>query len=580
MSIRSPIIVVLGHVDHGKTSLLDAIRGTSIAKKEAGDITQMIGASYVSKEDIDEISKSIAEKMKIKLVVHGILFIDTPGHEAFVNLRERGGSIADMAILIIDITQGFQPQTIESLKILKNAKTPFLIAANKIDLINGWKARNTNSCLDSLSKQSEHVKNNVDNKIYELIGKLSEYGFDSERFDRVTNFTKQLGIVPLSAKTHEGLAEILLLIAGLSQKFLENELYLHMDQGAKGSIIEVKDERGLGPTINVIIYDGVLSEGDEVLFLGKNGVKKTKVRALLEPNLSGAKEKFIRVGQITAAAGVKIFAPNLEDAICGSPLVVIRDYEKNKAEIETQIKQIIFENSGLGVVVKTDSLGSMEAILKLLKDAKIPVKIANVGSVTKNDVLIADNVSVQDKYVGVVFAFNVQILPDAKTASYETKVPIIYSNIIYKLIDNYNEWKTEKREIEKKEILEKMPWPCKIRVLPNCFFRASKPAIFGIEVLIGKLRPHFRIMNESGIVLGEIKTIQKEKETLSIAEEGAQVAISIDEIILNNDIYEGDVLFTYMTKDELKKWKEKIDVLNSEEKEILAQVEDFVLVRI
>lgn len=580
MLIRSPIIAVLGHVDHGKTSLLDAIRGTGVAKKEAGGITQMIGASYVPRENIEEISKSIAEKMKIKMVVPGILFIDTPGHEAFTNLRERGGSIADMAILVVDVAQGFQPQTIESIKILKNAKTPFLIAANKVDLVSGWKSHGTDSFLESFSLQPEHVQNNVDTKMYGLMGKLSEYGFDSERFDRVKEFTKQLGIIPVSAKTREGLAELLLLIAGLSQKFLEKELNIHPDSPAKGSIMEVKDEKGLGPTIDVIVYDGVLKEGDEILYLGKDGVRKTKVRSLLEPNIRGAKEKFRRVGQVAAAAGVKISAPGLEGAISGSPLLVVQDYEKDKAELEAQIKKIVFEGSGLGVVVKADSLGSVEAILKLLKDAGIPVKASGVGNVTKSDSLLAATVAAQDKYLGAVLAFNVQILPDAKAASDETRAPIIFSNIVYQLLERYEEWKTEEREKEKKEILERLPWPCRIRALPGFFFRASKPAIFGIEVLAGKLRPHVRLMTRGGKILGEVKSIQKEKEPVQEAEKGAQLAISVDDIVLDSDVREGDTMLVCITKGELEKWKKKIDALNAEEKEILAQVEDLVSIRL
>lgn len=580
MFIRSPIIAVLGHVDHGKTSLLDAIRGTGVAKKEAGGITQMIGASYVPRETIEEISRPISDKMKINLIVPGILFIDTPGHEAFTNLRERGGSIADMAILVVDIAQGFQPQTIESIKILKNAKTPFVIAANKVDLVDGWKSNKTDSFLESLSRQPEHVNNNLDNKVYELVGKLAEFGFDSERFDRVRDFTKQLAIVPVSAKTREGLSELLLFIAGLSQRFLEKELNVHPDISARGSVIEVKDERGMGPTIDVIIYDGVLREGDEILFLARAGVRMTKVRALLEPNIAGGKEKFRRVEQVAAAAGVKISAPGLEEAISGSPLVVAKDYEKDKAEIEAQMKSIIFEREESGVVVKADSLGSVEAILKLLKDAGIRVKAADVGNVTKGDVLLASSVAAQDKYSGAVLAFNVQILADAKLASDEMHAPIIYSNIVYQLIDRYEEWKTEEREREKREVLEKMPWPCRIRALPGFFFRANKPAIFGIEVLAGKLKPHFRLMNKEGVILGEVKTIQKEKESLPEVEKGAQVAISMDEITLNKDIREGEVLLVYMNKDELDKWKKKLDSLNPEEQEIIAQVESLTTIMI
>ncbi|MDD5337203.1 MAG: translation initiation factor IF-2, partial [Candidatus ainarchaeum sp.] len=503
MLIRSPIIAVLGHVDHGKTSILDAIRGTKVAKKEAGGITQMIGASYVSRGVVEEISSQIAEKMKIKLVIPGILFIDTPGHEAFTNLRERGGSIADMAVVVVDIAQGFQPQTVESIRILRNAKTPFVIAANKLDLVDGWKSYKTDSFLESFAKQPEHVRDNLDAKLYGLMGKLSEHGFDSERFDRVTDFTKQLGIIPVSAKTREGLAELLLLLSGLSQRFLEKELHVDPDSPAKGSIMEVKGEKGLGPTIDVILYDGVLREGDEILFLGKNGVKDTKIRGLLEPNISGAKEKFRRVKSVVAAAGVRVLASDLEDAVSGSPLVVSRDFEKDRAEIESQMKQIIFESQELGVVVKADSLGSVEVILKLLKDAGVPVSAADVGSVTRKDVLKASTVAAQDRHLGLVLAFNVPILPDAKTSGEEFRVPILYSDIVYRLLERYDEWKAEEKEREKREVLEKMPWPCRVKALPGCFFRASKPAIFGVEVLCGKIKPHFRLMNKDGKILGE-----------------------------------------------------------------------------
>ncbi|MFA6530480.1 MAG: GTP-binding protein, partial [Candidatus Micrarchaeia archaeon] len=248
--IRSPIIAVLGHVDHGKTSILDAVRGSSVAKKEAGGITQMIGASYISKEDIEETSKD--SKMKFPLKIPGLLFIDTPGHAAFTNLRERGGSIADLAILVVDVNQGFQPQTVESIKILRHHKTPFIVAANKIDVIDGWKSNKTSSFSDSFSKQPQRVQEKLDEKIYGLMGNFSEYELNSERFDRIQDFKSNIALVPVSAKTHEGLAELLMLIAGLSQKFLDASLRTEVSGVGKGSIIEVKEERGLGSTIDVI----------------------------------------------------------------------------------------------------------------------------------------------------------------------------------------------------------------------------------------------------------------------------------------------------------------------------------------
>jgi translation initiation factor 5B len=355
---RSPIICLLAHVDHGKTTLLDSIRGSAVAKKEAGGITQMIGASYVSKKTIDAVARGLAEKMKLNISIPGLLFIDTPGHEAFTNLRDRGGSLADLVILLVDINQGFQPQTVESIKILKQHKTPFLIAANKVDMLNGWKSHNTTSFLESYNKQPEHIRQRFDEKIYSIMGSVSEHGFDSERFDRVEDFTKQIGIVPISAKSKEGLSELLVLIGGLSQKFLGNRLEIDENGRGKGSIIEVKEEKGLGTTVDVIVYDGIIRKNDEIAYMTSNGIMRTKVRGLLEPNMEG-KEKFLYLDDVVAAAGVKICAPGLEGAIPGSPIEVIHDFETDRADIEKQFKRFIFQSDESGIILRADSLGSV-----------------------------------------------------------------------------------------------------------------------------------------------------------------------------------------------------------------------------
>lgn len=569
-TIRSPIIAVLGHVDHGKTSILDAVRGSSVAKKEAGGITQMIGASYISKEDIEELSLHSALKFPLK--IPGLLFIDTPGHEAFTNLRERGGSIADLAILVIDINQGFQPQTIESIKILRHHKTPFVVAANKIDAINGWKSYKTNSFLESFSKQPEHLRDKFDQYIYDLMGKFSEYELNSERFDRIQDFKTNVAIIPVSAKTHEGLAELLMLIAGLSQKFLDASLKTEVSGVGKGSIIEVKEERGLGSTIDVILYDGILKKNQEFIFLTNNGAKTSKIRALLEPNVSGnnPNEKFKYIEQVAAASGVKISAPGLENALPGSPIKVIENLEADKKEIEEQFKKIIYESDAAGVIVRADSFGSVEALLGLLKDAEIPVRDAGVGKISKKDVLSALSTSEENKYLRAVLGFNVKIMDDAREESDVQGVPIIWSNIVYQLIDRYKEWVSDQKEKEKKEAIERMPWPGVVKSLFGCCFRVCKPAIFGVEVTGGRIKPHFRLMNSSGTIVGEIKGIQHEKESKGEATRGMQVAISSDEPYFGKDICEGDTLYVYMTPDEIKVWESKIELLSQEEKDILA----------
>ncbi len=572
---RSPIICLLAHVDHGKTTLLDSIRGTAVAKKEAGGITQMIGASYVSKKSIDAVAGTIAERMKLKMTIPGLLFIDTPGHEAFGNLRDRGGSLADLVILLVDINEGFQPQTIESIKILKQHKTPFILAANKVDAMGGWKSHDTTSFLESLAKQPEHIRERLDEKMYAIMGKISEYGFDSERFDRISDFSKQIAIVPISAKTKEGLSELLVLIGGLSQKFLGSRLEIDENGRGKGSIIEVKDEKGLGTTVDVIVYDGILRKNDEIAYMTQDGIKKTKVRGLLEPSLGG-REKFLYVDEVVAAAGVKICAPGLEGAIPGSPIEAIHDFEEDRAGIEKQFSSFIFQKGDEeGITLRADSLGSVEALLRLLKDAGINVKDAAVGSITRKDVLAAG--AQEGQFVRAVLGFNVKVLDEAWEESRNIGVPIIYSNIVYKALEEYQEWVKDEKEKMKKDALAKLTCPGKLKSLPGFVFRASKPAIFGVEVLDGRLKRNYRLMDKSGKVVGQVREIQKEKEKVEEASKGDQLAISCDGIHMGKNVNEGDVLFTYMTKDEIDMWEERISMLSEEEKELFEEMKKMLL---
>ncbi len=281
--IRQPIITVMGHVDHGKTSLLDKIRNTAIASKEAGGITQHIGASEVPVDVINNICGPLLKKMNITLTIPGLLFIDTPGHEAFTNLRRRGGSISDLAILVVDVTKQFEPQTYEAIEILKEYKTPFIVAANKIDLVTGWQKKDTYSFAESLNQQRPDVVADLEAKLYTLVGSLSEVGFSSERYDRVTDVKKEISIIPLSARTGEGVAELLMYVAGLSQRFLEKRLEIDPSEPGMGGILELKEEKGLGLTLDAILYNGTLRVNDIIAFATSSGVKTAKIRSLLRP---------------------------------------------------------------------------------------------------------------------------------------------------------------------------------------------------------------------------------------------------------------------------------------------------------
>lgn len=563
------------------TSLLDAIRGTTVAKKEAGFITQHVGASEIPASVMEELCKSSLARMKTAIKVPGLLFIDTPGHEAFTNLRERGGSIADIAVLVVDIMQGFQPQTIESIKILKQYKTPFVVAANKIDMLRGWNPQATMSFTESFELQNEHTKTYVDEKLYELVGRLSEMGIESERFDRITDFTKQAVLIPVSAKTKEGLSELLLFLAGLSQRYLEQQLKTEVTGEGKGSILEVKDERGLGTTMDIILYDGTIRKNDTIIFGTQNGATESKIRALLKPKLSGeikeASDRFTYVDAVSAASGIKIFAPGLEGAIAGSPVLVAstdpaKKIEQEK-EITDQIKSIIFESDAVGVTVKADTLGSAEAITKLFLASDINVKKAAVGRVTKKDVMDARSVFADNRRLGVILVFNAPVGEDAQAEADKAKLPIITSNIIYSLLDKYNEWVNAEKEREKASVIENLPLPVKLRVLPGCCFRASKPAVFGVEIISGRLRQKTQLIAEDGTELGEVKAIQHDKKSIEEAKQGMQIAISVENAVFGKNVHEQDVFYSRITKQEGEELKKKgKDLLSPPEMDLIDEI--------
>ncbi len=549
--LRQPIVVVLGHVDHGKTTLLDKIRGTAVAKKEPGEMTQHVGASLVPASVIEKIAEPLKKMIPFKLEIPGLLFIDTPGHELFANLRRRGGSVADIAILVIDINEGVMPQTVESIEILRERKVPFVVAANKIDKIPGWKPLPDAPFIESLKQQSPAVIKRLEDSIYMLIGQLASHGVIAERFDRVRDFLKTVPIVPVSAKTGEGIPELLAVLAGITQKYMSQRLQ-YAEGPAKGVVLEVKEQPGYGTTIDVIIYDGVIRRGDIIVLEGFNGPIVTRVRALLMPrpltDIRMVKSGLAPVEEVSAAAGVRIAAPNLDDAIAGSPLYVvpsedvIEEYKKRVAE---EVQSIRFRSEVKGVVVKADTLGTLEALVSALQRKGIPIRLADVGPLTKREAIEAAIVAREDKYLGVVLLFNVKPLPEAEEIINREKIKVFQSNIIYRLIEDYEKWVSEEKKREEENLLSKLILPGKIRVIPGCVFRRSDPAIVGVEVLGGVIKPGYPLMRSDGRRVGEIMQIQHMGKPLKEARKGAEVAISIrGNVLIGRHVKEGDVLYT------------------------------------
>jgi translation initiation factor 5B len=557
LKIRSPIVSVLGHVDHGKTTLLDFIRGSIVAQKEAGGITQHIGATEVPIEVVENIGGEFLKKLGIKETLPGLFFIDTPGHEAFTTLRKRGGALADVAILIVDLNEGFKPQTYEALNILKMYKTPFIVAANKMDRIYGWQTQERAPFLETFPKQARSVQEKLDIGIYELVGILHDEGFESERFDRISNFAKQISIVPISAKTGEGVPELLAMLMGLAQQYLKEQLKIEENAPAKGTILEVKEEVGLGVTIDAVIYDGILKKNDTIAIMTSNNVITTRIRSLLKPNpleeIREAKKRFKKIDEVVAAAGIKIVAPNIENAVAGSPLRVARDdFEHVKEEILKEIEDIKIDTDELGIVVKADTLGSLEALVNLLRDMKIPIRAADIGDVSRRDVVDASIVKKEDPLYGVIVAFNVKVLPSAAEEIKATDIKLFSSNIIYQLIEDYHDWIKAAEERKKKAWLDAIIKPAKIRIIPKLIFRNSKPAIAGIEVLSGTIKQDYNLIRGDGARVGKVEGMQDKGKNLKSASKGQKVAMSIKDAIFGKDFDEGDVLYVDIPENHYK----------------------------
>jgi len=576
MTTRSPICAIEGHVDHGKTSILDKIRGTSVVAGEAGKITQAIGASIIPLKTIQKVAGPLLEKLGLKFTIPGILFIDTPGHAAFSNLRKRGGALADIAVLVVDINEGFKPQTLEAVEILKADKTPFIVAANKIDLMPGWQTKKE-PMVKSIASQASSVVENFEKRLYELVGKLHELGFPSERFDRVEDFTKQIAIVPTSAETGEGIPELLMVMAGLAQKFLEKSLEVDVSGSVKGTVLEVKEEKGLGVTLDVIIFDGSLKVNDTIVIGGMDGAIVTKVRSLLEPAPLAemrVKGKFKAVKEAFAATGVKISAPGLGDVVAGMPIrsCAVSEVDAVKKEIQKEVEAVLIETDKEGIIIRADSLGSLEALIVLLKEKNILIKNATVGQISKKDVSEAESMLEKEPLQAVILGFSVDVLPDVLNYAKDKNVKVIINQVIYKLIEDLEKWMDEKRKALEAKELEHLVLPGKFRILPGNIFRQNNPAVVGVDVLGGKIKTGYPLMTALGKRLTLVKAIQEEKENLTMAEAGKQVAVSMDKVTVGRQINEGDVIYVDVPEEDFRKLKKLKKYLGKGEITLLKEI--------
>lgn len=586
--LRSPICCILGHVDTGKTKLLDKIRQTNVQEGEAGGITQQIGATYFPIEAIKQKTAFLNKDNSFDYKVPGLLVIDTPGHESFTNLRSRGSSLCNIAILVVDIMHGLEPQTIESLGLLRQRKSPFIVALNKIDRLYGWKSYPDMSFEEMLKLQPDATRAEFEDRLSRTMLAFAEQGLNSQVSFRNDDMRKTVSLVPTSAITGDGVGDMIMLLVSLTQKMMhESLMYLSK---LECTVLEVKVIEGLGTTIDVILSNGVLREGDKIAVCGLNGPIVTNIRALLTPQPLRElriKSQYVHNKQVKAALGVKICATDLEKAIAGSHLMVIKDGDDEEAikeEVMEDLEDMLssVDKSGQGVCVQASTLGSLEALLSFLKDMKIPVSGINIGPVFKKDIVRASVMLESAKEYACMLAFDVKIDKEAQDMADDLDIKIFKADIIYHLFDQFTAYMTALTEQKRKDMAPQAVFPCVLRIVPGCVFNKRDPIILGVDVVEGILRigtPICVVQQPGNVVcsLGRVTSIElNHRHMEQVKRGGPSVAIKIEHAsyeparLFGRHFIESDLLYSKITR-------QSIDILKETFRNDLAK-DDWALV--
>ncbi|KAJ5824086.1 Mitochondrial translation initiation factor IF-2 [Penicillium robsamsonii] len=570
--LRSPICCILGHVDTGKTKLLDKIRQTNVQEGEAGGITQQIGATYFPVDALRTKTQVVNKDGKFEFKVPGLLIIDTPGHESFSNLRSRGSSLCNIAILVVDIMHGLEPQTLESMRLLRDRKTPFIVALNKIDRLYGWKKIDNNGFEDSLAMQNKGVQNEFRTRLEATKLAFAEQGFNSELFFENKSLSRNVSLVPTSAHTGEGVPDMLKLLTSLSQERMTNSL-MYLSE-VECTVLEVKVIEGLGTTIDVILSNGILREGDRIVMCGLNGPITTNIRALLTPaplKELRLKSQYVHNKEVKAALGVKIAANDLEHAIAGSRMLVVGpddDEEDLEEEVMSDLENLLSRVSTdqRGVTVQASTLGSLEALLEFLKVSKIPVANISIGPVYKRDVMMAGTMLEKNKEYAVMLCFDVKVDKDAMAYANEIGVKIFTADIIYHLFDSFTEHMAQITEQRKEEAKLLAIFPCVIK--PVAVFNKTDPIVIGVDVIEGSLRLHTPLAavrtNAAGVReivdIGRVTSIERDHKAVPVCKRGQpSVAVKVEgpnQPMYGRHLEEKDQLISHISRKSIDTLKE------------------------
>tara|TARA_B100000767_G_scaffold274621_1_gene308251 strand:+ start:56 stop:1894 length:1839 start_codon:yes stop_codon:yes gene_type:complete len=547
---RQPIVSVLGHVDHGKTSVLDHFRSlgserqSSVMDREAGGITQHIGATEVPAKVLNETCAPMTGGKDFNSP--GLLFIDTPGHHSFTSLRSRGGALADIAILVVDVMEGLQPQTIESLRILRDKQTPFVVAANKVDRIHGWRTEKGRSFIESWDNQRDDVQQYFDERYWKLVGQFSEYGFNIERYDKIKDFKSNLAMVPCSAKDGEGLQDLLTVTVGLAERFLDERLRDTLGDG-EGTVLEMKDERGLGKTIDVILNRGELNVGDTITLVSADGPFSTHIKGMFRPKgmseMRDAGDRWESCENAVAACGLKIMAPGLENVLAGTTLRQTNNSDsKAKAEeLARKEATISVEIAEEGVVIKADTVGGLEALAFELNKMEIPIRMATIGPVNKRDIITAQcaDEEINQVILGFSVKGNSEVQP--RLEGKDAEIKFIGAEIIYRILEEFEEWRENtKAEIEA-AARENLVYPGHLLYLKDHTFRNKGPAIVGMRVVGGRVHVGQKIMKRDGTLVGQIRSLRnRSSEEVKEGRQGDELAVAVMGPTVGRHIEEGD----------------------------------------
>ena len=584
-SLRSPICCVLGHVDTGKTSLLDRIRSTNVQGGEAGGITQQIGATFFPREALVSATEELNKKYQHELNVPGLLVIDTPGHESFTNLRSRGSSLCDIAILVVDIMHGLEPQTKESLRLLRDRKCPFIVALNKVDRLYEWVPHENMDIEQSLALQKEYVRTEFETRTANILTEFAEQGFNAQIYFRNKDIKRYVSIVPTSAKTGEGICDLLLLKIQLVQQFMEGKVTYKDD--LQCTVLEVKPIQGIGFTIDVVLINGILHEGDNIVVCGANGPIYTQIRALLTPQPMKelrVRGDYVHHKEIRAAMGIKIAANDLEHAVPGTQLKVIHDgddRDKLASEIMKDQNKLLsdVDKSGVGVSVQSSTLGSLEALLQFLKDMKIPVSSINIGPIHKRHLQHVVAMKRKNARFAVMLAFDVDVTPEAQEIAEKNDIDIFSAKIIYHLFDMFTRYHNEYDARMKEKARVKAVFPVRLKILQA--IRNTDPIVLGVNIVRGSLHvntPLCFFKEGSHTIVGKVMSLERDGKEVKVGKTGMDLAVKINSaesgLTVGRQFDESDELVSFITRESVDAIKVLKDETTADDVKFLARLMD------